>query len=106
MTVPSWCPLLFLVTTPKMDTVCIVSGELYGDFAGEATFNDHGGANQSSGDDSVGKQQEKKPTFGEFSEESTYTYYDDELGKKKVVNSTGSRLNVPRLSNHLSLPGI
>ena len=41
--------------------VCIVSGELDGDFAGEATFNDHAGVNQSSGDDSMGKQREKKP---------------------------------------------
>ena len=75
-----------------MDNVCIVSVELDGDFAGEATFNDHGGVNQSSRDDSVGKQPGKKPTFGDFSEESTYTYSDDELGKKKEVNSTGSRL--------------
>ena len=37
-------------------------GELDGDFAGEATFNDHGGVNQIGGDDSVGKQQEKEPT--------------------------------------------
>ena len=54
----------------------------------------------------MGKQSEKEPTFGEFSEESTYTYSDNELGKKKEVNSTGSRLYVPRLSNHLSLPRI
>ena len=47
-----------------MNTVCIVSGELDGDFAGEATFNDHGCVNQSSGDDSVVKQPEKEPTFG------------------------------------------
>ena len=80
------------LTKLKMDNVCIVSGELDGDVVGEATFNDHGGANQSSGDDSVGKQQEKEPTFGEFRKESTYTYYDDELVKKKEVNSTGSRL--------------
>ena len=57
-----------------MDTVCVVSGELDGDFAGEATFNDHGCVNQSSGDDSVGKQQGKKPTFGKFSEQSTYLH--------------------------------
>ena len=47
----------------KMDSVCLFSGELDGDFAGEATFNDHGGVNQSNGDDSVGKQQEKGRTF-------------------------------------------
>ena len=62
---------------------------------GEATFNDHGGVNQSSGDDSVGKQPEKEPTFGHSSEESTHTYSDDELGKKKEVHSTESRLYVP-----------
>ena len=73
---------------------------------GEATFNDHGGVNQSSGDDSVGKEPEKEPTFGDFGKESTHAYYDDELGKKKEVNSTGSRLYAPRLSNHLSLPRI
>ena len=72
----------------------------------EATFNDHGGVNQSSGHDSVGKQPEKEPTFVHSSEESTHAYSDDELGKKKEVNSTGSRLYVPRLSNHLSLPRI
>ena len=48
-----------MLTKQKMDTVCIVSGELDGDFAGEATLNDHGGVNQSSGDDSVGKQLER-----------------------------------------------
>ena len=73
-----------------MDTVCIVSGELDGDFTGEATFNDPGGVNQSSGYDSVGKQLEKEPTFGKFSKESTYTYSDDELGKKKEVNVRGA----------------
>ena len=40
----------------------------------------------------------------DFSEESIYTYSDDELSKKKEVNSTGSRLYVPRLSNQMSLP--
>ena len=89
-----------------MENVWIFSRELDCDFAGEATFNDHGGVNQSSGDDSVGKQQEKEPTFGHSSEESTHTYFDDELGKKKGVHSTGSRLYVPRLSNHLCLPRI
>ena len=87
-----------------MEIVCIVSGELDGDFAGEATFNDHGGVNKSCGDYTVGKQPEKEPKFGNFGEESFYTYSDDEL--QKEVNSTGSRLYVPRLSNHLSLPRI
>ena len=90
----------------KVDNVCIVSGELDGNFAGEATFNDHRGVNQSSGDDFVGKQLEKKLTFGDFSEESSYTYSYDELDKKKEVNSMGSRLYVPRLSKHPSLPQI
>ena len=36
----------------------------------------------------MGKQSRKKPKLGDFSEESTYTYSDDELGKKKEVNST------------------
>ena len=90
----------------ELDNVCPFYGELEGDFAGEASFNDHGGVNQSSGDDSVGKQQENDPKFSDFSEESTYTYSDDELGKRKEVNSTGSRLYVPRLSNRLSLPRI
>ena len=34
-----------LLTNPKMENVWIFSGELDGDFAGEATFNDHGGVN-------------------------------------------------------------
>ena len=90
-----------------MANVCIVSGELDNDFAGEVTFNDYGGVNQTSGDDSVGKQPENEPTFGHSSEGSTHTYSDDELGKKKEVNnSTGSRLYVLRLSNHPSLPRI
>ena len=84
-----------------MANVCTVSGELDGDFAGEATFNDHGGVNQSSGDDSMGKQPEKEPTFDHFSEEGIHTYSDDELSKKEEV-STGSRLYVPRLLNHLT----
>ena len=50
-----------LLTNPKMENVWIFSGELDGDFAGEATFNDHGGVNQIGGDDSMGKQQEKEP---------------------------------------------
>ena len=74
-----------------MANVCIVSEELDGDFAEEATFNYHGGVNQSSGDDSVGIQPKKEPTFGHSSEKSTHTYSNDELGKKKEVNSTGSR---------------
>ena len=65
-----------------MENECIISGELDCDFAGEETFNDHGGVNQSSGDNNVGKQP-KKPTFGHFSEESTYTYSNDELGQKR-----------------------
>ena len=76
-----------------MANICIVSGELDSDFAGEATFDDHGGVNQSIRDDSVGKQPEKEPTFGHFRKENTYTYCDDELGKKKEVNSTESRLH-------------
>ena len=72
------------LTKPKMENVWIFSGELDGDFAGEATFNDHGGVNQIGGDDSVGKQQQKEP-FDHSSEESTHTYSDDELGKKKEV---------------------
>ena len=86
--------------------VWIFSGELDGDFAGEAMFNDHAGVNQSSRDDLVGKQPEKEPTFGDFGEKSIYTYSDDELDKRKEVNRTGSRLYVPRLSNHLSLSRI
>ena len=42
----------------------------------------------------MGKQPEKEPKFGHFGEESFYTYSDDELGKKKEVNSTGSRLYI------------
>ena len=76
-----------MLTKQKMENVCIVSGELDGDFAGEATFNEHGGINQSSGDNSNGEQQEKEPTFGHFSKESTYTYSVDELGKIKEVYS-------------------
>ena len=83
-----------------MESLCIVSGELDGDFAGEATYNDHGGVNQSSGDYSEVKQHEKEAKFVHFAEESFYTYSDDDLGKKKEVNSTGSRLYVPRLLNH------
>ena len=49
-------------------------------------------SNQIGGDDSVGKQQVKEPTFDHSSEESTHAYSDDELGKKMEVNSTGSRL--------------
>ena len=55
-----------------MDNVCIVSGELDGDFAGEATFNDHG--NQRNGDDFVGNQPEKKPTFGVISAKKVSTH--------------------------------
>ena len=51
-----------------MDNVCIVSGELDGNFMGEATFNDHWGVNQSSGDDFVGKQPENPLILGDFSE--------------------------------------
>ena len=87
-----------------MESLCNVSGELDGDFAGEATCNDHGDVNQSSEDYSEVKQPEKEAKFVHFAEKSFYTYSDDELGKKKEVNSTGSRLYVPRLSNHLSLP--
>ena len=83
-----------------MESLCLVSGKLDGDFAGEATCNDHGGVNQSSGDYSEVKQPEKDAKFVHFAEESFYTYSDDKLGKKKEVNSTGSRLYVPRLSNH------
>ena len=89
-----------------MESLCIVSGELDGDFAGEAMCNDHRGVNQSSEDYCEVKQPEKEAKFVHFSEESFYTYSDDELGKKKEVNSTGSRLYVSRLSNHLSLPRI
>ena len=83
-----------------MESLCIVSGELDGDFAGEATCNDHGGVNQSSGDYSEVKQPENDAKFVHFAEESFYTYSDDKLSKKKEVNSTGSRLYVPRLSNY------
>ena len=90
-----------------MENVCIVSRELDADFAEEATFNDHGGVNQGSGDNSVGKQPEKELTFDHFREEvTTHSYSYDELGKKKEVNSTGSRLYVSRMWNHLSLPPI
>ena len=93
--------------TKQMESVCIVSGELDSDFVGEATFYDHGGVNQSSGEDSVGKQPEKRQ-YSAISAKKvpTHIYSDDELGNKKEVNSTGSRLYVPRLSNHLSLPRI
>ena len=87
-----------------MESLCNISGELDGDFAGEATCN--GDVNQSSGDYSEVKQPEKKAKFVHFAEKSFSTYSDDELAKKKEVNSTGSRLYVPRLSNHLSLPRI
>ena len=82
-----------------MDDVCIVSGELDGDFAGEATFNDHGIVNAME-TISWESSQKKADIRRDFSEESIYTYSDDELSKKKEVNSTGSRLYVPRLSNH------
>ena len=62
--------------------------------------------NQSSGEDSVGKEPANEPAFRHFNEQSIYTYSDDELGKKKKVNSMGSRLYVLRLSNHLSLPRV
>ena len=51
-----------------MENVWIFSGELDCDFAEEATFNDHGGVNYIGGDDSIGKQQEKEPTFDQSSE--------------------------------------
>ena len=86
-----------------MENAHTVSGELDGHFVGEATYDDRG-VNQSSGEDSVGKDPAKEPAFGHLNEESVYPYSDDELGKKKEVNSTGSRLYVLRLSNHLSLP--
>ena len=89
-----------------MESLCIISGELDGDFAGEATCNDHGDVNQSSGDYCEVKQPKKEAKFIRFAEKSFYTYSDNELGKKKEVNSTGSRLYVLRLSNHLSLPRI
>ena len=55
----------------------------------------HGGVNQGSGDNSVGKQPKKELTFDHFREEvTTHSYSYDELGKKKEVNSTGSRLYV------------
>ena len=43
-----------------MESLCIVSGELDGDFVGEATCNDHGDVNQSSGDYSEVMQPEKR----------------------------------------------
>ena len=61
-----------LLTKPKMENVWIFSGELDCDFAEEATFIDHGGVNHIGGDDSIGKQQEKEPTFDHSSEESIY----------------------------------
>ena len=70
---------------------------------GEATFINDGGINQSSGEDSARKEPEKEPAFGHFNEQSIYSYSDEELGRKKEVNSMGSRLYVLRLSNHLSL---
>ena len=54
--------------------------------------------NQSSGEDCVGKGPAKEPAFGHFNEESLSPYSDDELGKKKEVNSMGSRLYVLRIS--------
>ena len=85
-----------------MESLCIVSGELDCDFAGEVTCNDLGDVNQSSEDYSEVKQPKKEAKFVHFTEKNFNTYSDDELGKKKVVNGTGSRLYVPRLSNHLS----
>ena len=57
-------------------------------------FNDDRGVNQSSGEDSVGKGPAKEPAFAHFNDKSVYPYSDDELGKKKEVNSMGSRLYV------------
>ena len=57
-----------------MENVWIFSGEFDADFAGEAMFYDDGGVNQIGGDDSVGKQPEKEPTFDHSSEESTHPY--------------------------------
>ena len=72
---PRWSIfIIYALTKPKMENVWIFSEELDGDFAGEATFNDHGGVNQISGDVSVGKQQEKEPTFDHSSAESTHAY--------------------------------
>ena len=45
----------------KMENVCIVSGELDRDFAEEATFNGHGGVNQSSGVESSRKKNDIRP---------------------------------------------
>ena len=61
-----------LLTKPKRENVWTFSGEVDSDFAEEATFYDHGGVNHIGGDDSVGKQQEKEPTFDHSSEESIY----------------------------------
>ena len=55
-----------LLTKQKMENVWIFSGELDCDFAEEATFNDHGGVNHIGGDDSVGKQQEKRANIRPF----------------------------------------
>ena len=55
-----------------MENVWIFSGEFDCDFAEEATFNDNRGVNHIGGDDSVGKQQEKEPTFDHSNEESIY----------------------------------
>ena len=86
-----------------MENIYTVSGDVDDDFVGEATCNDDRGVNQSSGEDIVGKGPAKEPAFGHFNEESVYPYSDDKLGKKKEVNGMGSRFNVLRLSNHLSL---
>ena len=89
-----------------MEIVYIVSGELDGDFAGEATFNDHDVSTKAVETIPWESSPKKSRNSANFGEESFYTYSDDKLGKKKEANSTGSRLYVPRLSNHLSLPPI
>ena len=65
-----------------MESLCIVSGELDGDFAGEATCNDHGGVNQSSGDYSEVKQLEKEASISP-KKASTHTLTTNWVRKRR-----------------------
>ena len=90
-----------------MENIYTVSGELDGDFVGDAMCNDDRGVNQSSGGRRFcRKGSSKRASIQPFNKESVSLYSNNELVKKKEVNSTGSRLSVLRLLNHLSLPRI
>ena len=62
------------VNQAEDENVWLFSGEPDRDFTGEVTFNDHGGVNQSCGDDSVGKKLQKEPTFGHHGEKNVHAH--------------------------------